>query len=465
MDNKKLIIFIAIIAIIGGLIAINIFAAGRAQDESGIARNATPVHWELPSSQTIESRVSARGSVQLRDKTIVFPETQAQIISVHVNVGDVVDIGDALITYDETILQTMNDQLAEARLALRSAELGLAATRIAATGTELLAAETQIEQSRTNVASIEAQLYQIDLQLSQAQDTHQNTQWLFDNGVVARIELENAADAVRRLQSQRDAAAVGLPAAKEAVRLAEAQRDALVNRSSQPQTVNQAQLQQVSIERALLAISQIERNIEDFVHEELATVAGTILNIFVEEGEFSMTGRPLLEIADVSEKNLVVIVHVPENDSGGIALGQEVEIRSGAIGNHRYAGVVELIHPLALPRQMGNTVETVVTVEIAVHGTSRLRAGNTVDADILTKISEDTLVVPLMSTVGSGGGEAFVWLITDDFTLQRRTIELGEFSAMYIEAIGITAYDRVVKNPTAAFSEGMQVRPIPSIAP
>jgi len=474
--NKKYIIAIVLVVAAAGFIGFNIFNANRLEAaEGGAARNALPVQWEFPQRQTIISRVSARGTVELVDRTIVFPETQAQIIELHVEVGDTVQIGDLLITYDDSILQTLHDSLAEAQLALRSAELGLAATRIAPSATELLAAENQIEQARSNIANIGAQLDQIDLQVSQLQDnirTAQSTRddvlRLFNSGVASRAELDNANDAIRRLEdqlaiteSQRDAAALGLPLAEESERLAQAQFNAIRDRNAQPGAVNQAQIQQVSIERAQLSISQIERSIEEFEREERATVAGTVLNVFVEEGEFSAPGRPLMEIADISNDNLVIVVHVPENDAGNITVGQEVEITGAALGGHSYEGYIEMIHPLAAPRQMGTAVETVVTVEIAVINTTRLRAGINVDADIVTQISEDTIVVPLMATLSEGGGVNFVYVITEDYTLERRDIILGEFSDMFIEAEGLAENDMVVSSPIAAqMYPGMQVRPI-----
>ncbi|MCL1885030.1 MAG: efflux RND transporter periplasmic adaptor subunit [Defluviitaleaceae bacterium] len=477
MKKKKLIVA-GIAVVLVAFVGFNIFNARQTEDESGIPRNATPVHWAYPVTQTIVSRVNARGNVELRDRSIAFPNTQAQILEVHVNVGDVVNEGDLLITYDASVLDDMHDRLEEARLALLSAELGLAATRIAPSDAEILAAETNIEQARTSIINVESQLEQMDLQISQlessiqtAEDNRENTEWLFENGVVARMELDAANDAVRRLEdqlavavSQREAAENGLPTAREAERLAIAQLEAVQNRNTRPEALNQAQIQQISIERAQLSIAQIERTIEDFQHEERATVSGTILNIFVTEGEFSISGRPLLEIADVSNENMVIIVHVPENEMSGILEGQEVEISGGAIGTHRYAGYIELIHPLAAPRQMGTTVETVVTVEIALAETSRLRAGNTVDADIITSVSENTLVVPLMSTVSAGGGETFVYIVNDDAILERRDVTLGEFSAMHIEAIGISENYRVVNNPTSAMFDGMQVRPVQPIS-
>ncbi|MCL1845212.1 MAG: efflux RND transporter periplasmic adaptor subunit [Defluviitaleaceae bacterium] len=478
MSKKKIAIISGIAVLVVGFIVFNIVTLGGNEDTDGLPRGATPVHWSYPRTDTIVSRVSARGSVELRERTTVFPTTQAQIFEVHVSVGDEVSEGDLLITYDAEILDTLADQLAEARLALRSAELGLAATRIGPAEAEILLAENQIEQARAGITSIESQLGQLDLQIAQladnietARDTLADMQHLYDNGVIARVERDSASEAVRRLEDQfsvlmmqRDSVASGIPMAEEAEMLAIAQLDTVLHRNARPEAVNQAQIQQVAIDRAQLAITQIERRIEEFEHEERAAVSGTVLSVFVEPGEPSLTGRPLMEIADVSNENLVITIYVPENEAGGIDVGQEVEISSGAIGNHRYAGYIDLIHPLAAPRQMGGTVETVVTVEISVAETSRLRAGNTVDADIVTGISEDTLVVPIMST-GGEGGEDFVYVITDESVLERVYVTLGKFSAMHIEADGISANSRIVNNPTRTMYDGMIVRPLPAFSP
>lgn len=475
-NSKKIIIILIIVILAGGFIGFNVINANRLEAAGGVDRSALPVHWIYPSRQTIVSRVSARGNVELRERTIVFPETQAQIVSVHVSVGDVVAVGDLLITYDDSVLDTLRDHLAEARLMLRQAELGLQATRIAPSNTEILAAENQIEQARTNIANIEAQVDQVDLQIRQMQDnilTAQNSmaniESLFNSGVATRLELDNAIDAVSRLedqlaltQSQRDTAALGLPLAQESERLAAAQLDAIRTRNAQPAAVNQAQMQQVSIDQATLRISQIERDIADFEREERATVAGTVLAIHVTEGEFSAAGRPLMEIADVSSDNLVIVVHVPENDAANIVVGQNVGISGGALGGHIYDGYIQMIHPIAAPRQIGGNLETVLTVEIAVEGSERLRAGYTVDADIVTRISEHSLVVPLMSTLSAGGGVNFVFVIEDDTTLARRDIIIGDFSDMYVEVDGLGDEEMVIINPTPQMYPGMSVRPIQS---
>ena len=476
---KKIVIGLILLVLAGGFVAFAVLNNRQpAEEAGGIARNALPVQWAYPEMQTIVSQVNARGTVELVDRHIVFPETQARITTVHVNVGDIVEVGDLLITYDDSVLDTLHDNLAQANLALRQAQLGLQAAQIAPTSAELLAAETQVEQARANIASTEAQLTQIDLQIGQIEEniqtalvTQADVQSLFDSGVASRVELDNASDAVRRLEdqlaitsSQRDAAALGLPLAEESVRLATAQQEALRNRNNQPGAVNQAQIQQVNIDQARLNIDQIQRSINEFEKEERATVAGTVLSVLVTEGEFSALGRPLVEIADTSSDNLVVVVHVPENDAGNVTLGQEVEISGGALGNRTYTGNITLVHPIAAPRQIGNSVETVITVEITPESGTHLQAGITVDADIVTNVLEDTLVVPLMSTLSAGGGVNFVFVIDEENTLQRRDIILGEFSNMYIEAIGVQENDMVVSSPTHVMYEGMQVRPLGVVA-
>ena len=516
----KIVIALVVVLGAGGFIAFNLINAGGLAAADGGNRNAIAVTWENPSIQTITTVVNARGTVELVNSTAVFPETQAQIRTIAVNIGDEVQVGDLLITYDDSILETFEDQLIEANLALRSAQLGLASAQLAPlpSDTEILSAENQIDQARTNITTIEAELNHIDLQISQAeqqmelqlaqieqnstlqisqieenlrqaQATRDNVQTLFNAGVSTRVELDNAENSVRNLEdqlntarrnmtdqldntrrnfedqlnltrSQRNTATLRLAPAEEAVRLAQAQLSAIQGRTAQPQALNNAQIQQVQIEQAQFRISQIERNIADFAHEERSQVAGTVLSVFMQEGEFSTTARPMFEIADISSDNLVVIVHVPENNAGNLEVGQEVEISGGALGTTVYDGFISVIRPVATRQQIGTTVETAVTVEIIVPNADRLRAGFTIDADIVTNVNEDTMVVPLMSTLSETGGVNYVFVINDNNTLERRDIVIGGFSDMYVEVFGLTFADRIVSNPTMQMFDGMPVRPI-----
>jgi multidrug efflux pump subunit AcrA (membrane-fusion protein) len=514
--GKKALIFVCVLFIAGGLIAVGIYNASRQEDSSGIPRNAIPVQFERAHRQTITSRVSAKGVVELVDRTAMFPGTQAKIETIHVRVGDEVREGDLLITYDPKILETYMDQLIEADLALRSAELALAAAKIPPTRTELLQAEAQtsqaeaqVRQAKTQVrqaeaqviqaekaiADIEAQARQIELSLSQlqanletAEKRAKDTQALYVLGISSKTEADGAQDAVTTLKGQIDTTALQLetalsgipmaelnvllameslrlaeenvPLAEENVPLAEAQLNSIRNRLNDARTQNQIQSLELNIEQMELRIAMIQKNIDDFIQAEYAPVSGTVLMVYASEGDMAMSGRPLFDLADTSNRNLIIRINVPESDAKNIDIGQYAEIKGAAFGADSFAGHVSKIHPLAERKPVGNSMETVLTVEITPDENIRLRAGYSIDTTITTGVHENVIVVPLMSTLSDPDGGHFVYIMAEDHTVQRRDIRIGEYSGLYVQADGVTEEDRIILNPSSQIREGIFVRPI-----
>lgn len=472
--GKKILIFLVVLLVAGGLIAFGVYNASRQQSATGIPKNAIPVQLENAHRETIVSRVSAKGSVELADKTTVYPETQARIKQVNVKAGDEVTAGDILLIYDTQALESYRDQLADAELALRSAELALESSRIPPTKTELLQAETQVKQAENTITDIDAQVRQIDLSLVQlsvsieaAINKVNDTQSLHEQGIVTKTELDNARDALKNLenqlettQSQRETALLGLPMAQENVRLAKAQYDALANRLKDPKSINQIASQEIAVEQAKLRITQIEKNIADFKPEETAPLSGTVITLYAAEGDVSTSGRALLEIADTSNRNLVIRINVPESDAKNIETGQSVDIKGAALGTDVYNGHISKIHPLAEKKQIGNAMETVLTVEIMPDSDILLRAGYTIDTSIITGTAEDTLVVPLMSTMSDEDGGHFVYIMNEDYSVEKRPVILGEYSGIYVQAAGVTEEDRIILNPSSQIKEGVYVKPI-----
>jgi multidrug efflux pump subunit AcrA (membrane-fusion protein) len=473
--TKKVIIFILILTAIGGLAGVGIYNASQKEDSSGIPRNAIPVHFEHAHRQTITSRVSAKGSVELLDRVTVYPSTQAQIDRVHVRVGDEVHIGDLLVNYDPKTLEAYQDQLAEALLALKSAELAIEAAKIPPTRMERQQAETAIRQAEKIITDIEAQAKQIELSIEQlsanietAEKRAADAQTLFVMGVATQMELDGAKDAVTALQSQHETLHLqletvlsGIPMAEENVQLAEAQYATLRNRVNDPRTQNQIKTLEVNIEQINLRLDMIHKNINDFKHAEYAEASGTVLMLYTVEGDIAMNGKPLMEIADTSQGNLVIRINIPENDAKNIELGQPTEIKGAALSTAGYEGYVSKIHPLAERKPIGNSLETVLTVEIAPKESDiNIRAGYSIDAVITTGVQENVLVVPLMSTMSDPDEGHFVYIINDDFTVGKKLITIGEYSGLYVQADGVDETDKIILNPSNQIREGVFVRPV-----
>ncbi|MDR1665163.1 MAG: efflux RND transporter periplasmic adaptor subunit [Clostridiales bacterium] len=472
--GKKALIFILIIAAIGGLIFYGVYNARQVEADSGIPRDAVPVQTEYPHKETITSTISAKGTVELIDRTAVFPSTQARIETVHVKESDEVTAGDLIVTYDAESLEALREELADARLALRSSELALESAKTPPGETELLQSETQIKQSEKVIQDIEAEAKSIDVTIAQlnsnmetARKKLEDTTALQALGVSAQAEADSARDALKSLEDQlettlmqKETALSGLPMAEENVRLARAQYDALKNRLNDPTSLNQIAAQEVSVEQARQRIAKIQEDIDDFKEAEYAPVSGTVLTLDASAGDMASSGRMLMEIADTTEDNLVIRINVPEGDAGSLAEGQTAEIEGAAFGREVYSGRVSRIYPLAEQKQLGNSLETVLTVEIEPNTEMRLRAGYSIEATIVTHVAEDATVVSLMSTLTETDGTYFVYLMKDDYSVEKRPVTLGEYAGVYVQVDGVAETDRVILNPPAALREGAYVKPL-----
>jgi hypothetical protein len=66
-----------------------------------------------------------------------------------------------------------------------------------------------------------------------------------------------------------------------------------------------------------------------------------------------------------------------------------------------------------------------------------------------------------MATLSSENGEDSVFVMRDDFSVERRVITIGGFSGMYIEAkTGVAPGENLVVNPPSGLSDGAFVRPV-----
>jgi multidrug efflux pump subunit AcrA (membrane-fusion protein) len=309
--------------------------------------------------------------------------------------------GQGLADYDKKALERLNDQLSEATLALQSARLSLQAARLATSDAD-------------------------KLRIENAQNEYDNAKILYEAGAIAKKEVDTAFEALQRAEIQIEEQ----------------------NKNMQ----NQISLLQVSVAQSELRISQLNKEIASFSPTEIAMQGGTLIATFVKKGDVVPTGMRLFEIADVSLNNLVIKVNVPENEARNLGIGQEVEIRVNAIGQEVFAGHVSKISPLASIKQVGNSMETVLTLEIICED-APLKAGYTVDATIITKTVADTVVVPLMSTLRENDGHNYIFIMRDDFSVEKRQIELGEYSGIYVQATNVAEDEITILNPSAQLQE------------
>ncbi len=474
----KIIIALVVCGVIGGGIAFSVNNYNSKAKETGIPKNALPVQLEAAHIEDVTTEINAKGVVELVDKNLVYPSTQAKIVEVKFKQGDIVKKGDVLVVYDEEVIKTYKEQLAEARLQLKSAELGLQSTLLPVVSQlEISQAQGGVKQAENAVKDIEAQIDQFDLNIDQidsniaiAEDKHMTAKTLFEQGVIAKKEVDTAFEAVKQLkdqrstvEAQRNKALLSITTAEENVDQANEQLRIILDKETDPMIANKVELQKVQVEQAKLRISQIQDKINEFKKEEICEYDGTILDLRANVGDIASSVNPLMQIADTSTKNLSIKINVPESDAVDLEMGQKVEIKGNALGEKTYLGTVGKISPIAKDKQIGSSLMTVLEVEIIPEETAPVRSGYSVEAVITTKVSKNAVVVPLMSTLSDENGASYVYVMMDNYKVEKRMVELGGYTGMSIEAkSGVKDGEKIIVNPQPQIKEGAFVKPVAS---
>jgi HlyD family secretion protein len=132
-----------------------------------------------------------------------------------------------------------------------------------------------------------------------------------------------------------------------------------------------------------------------------APMSGTVSELNKEEGEITLGSQfqedVIMVIADLRE--MEVQVNVDENDIVSLAKGQTAEIEVDALLGQPLKGVVYEIASSANVSAAGSTEQkTEFEIKISITDPPKtLRPGMTASADIITKVNENALSVPLQS--------------------------------------------------------------------
>ncbi len=139
------------------------------------------------------------------------------------------------------------------------------------------------------------------------------------------------------------------------------------------------------------SIKKYKSQIEDMLEGDTiySPMTGTILNISVSEDEVVDRSTALMTIADMED--MKVVIAVDELDINKIAVGQKANISSDTYPDEEFTGTVTKIS------LEGTTSNGVTTYDVTVNLDDRksLMSGMNVDVEIVSEISEDTLIIPV----------------------------------------------------------------------
>ena len=176
-----------------------------------------------------------------------------------------------------------------------------------------------------------------------------------------------------------------------------------------------------------------------------APMAGTILDVDVKEGSavasvIAVTGGTrLLTLAAADTLHLKGLVD--ENEIAHVALGQPARIRTEAFGDRSFEAVVQEIKPIGERQQ--NVTYFEVKVRVTDPDAGQLRPRMSGDADIVTEVVDDALVVPETAIVYDGDA-VFVERPMPGRAPERRRVRIGIVDGNRVQLLdGVAAGDEV----------------------
>lgn len=369
----------------------------------------------------IEEYVEETGVVAARNHIQVYSPASGKVTQVLVDIGDQVMEGDVLARLDG---ETLSLQLAQLD-AQRSAALAqLDDARKAGDANAIRSIQLDIQQLAGTIQDMEEEL--------------ENTRTLYEAGAISKDQLDSAE---RSLETQKTNL--------EKLKLQLNQLNSPVSQNLIAQY--EAQIRQIDLQKEELASSG-----EDYTI--VSGTSGTILGKTVEKGSYLQPGMSLMEIGDTA--NLYVESDILVSEIGDVKEEQVVRLQNRDLGID-VTGKVDNIYPNAFSKVSDLGVEQKrIKVEIEMDQMPEgLRPGYDLQVRIITKSSEDTLIIP-ENAVFTMENRDYVFVASDGVA-ELREIQSGIQSGNDMEVLsGLSEGEMVIQSPDGELEEGAAVEVI-----
>jgi HlyD family secretion protein len=320
-------------------------------------------------------------------------------------------------------------------------------------------------------------------------------QWVEQGTLLVELDREAYLAAVESAEANLSAAQANANLARE--NMVKAEKDyertkELFERNLESQSVLDSVYAAAEVEKARRqsALDQVEqaraalRQSRDALAKTTiyAPMSGTVSRLNKEVGEIALGSQfqadVILEISNL--EGMEVLVDIDENDIVSVSIGDEAEIEVDALPDVKLKGRVTEIANSAKSSGQGTTDEkTEFEVKVAVtEPVAELRPGMTASAEIVTKVCEDCLSVPIQSVAvrtldqlgaeEGGDDEAprfspdkegfveIVWVVADG-RARARQVTTGIQSATHIEIVdGLEDDEQVVVGNYRAISRDLE---------
>ncbi|MCM8710710.1 efflux RND transporter periplasmic adaptor subunit [Clostridium sp. SYSU_GA19001] len=393
--KKKIIIWIIIIAVIGGIISLRVTAKNKGKVIS--------VKTSTVQQGDIKSYLSTTATIKSKNSKDYYP-LQGKVKKVNVKVGDVVKAGQVLVEYEIT----------DPNIAVKQAQINYDNAVL----TKQMYVNSNNEM-KNKMADLDKQIADLENQIAALKTNPEEA------AKAAALETQKA-----QLKQQRDA--LKLPFTNEQLKQAD----------------NAISLAKINLDTAKQNLSKSQDKIT-------ASLDGVVTAVNVTEGAATVaSSQAAVTVQDVD--NLKAVMSVGKYDADKVQIGQEAIVKSGT---KEYKGKVSFVDPAAKKTVSATGSETILGVEIDILDKPEgLKIDFDIDVDILLGSVTNVLKVPAESIRTTKEDKTFIYLIEGNKAVEKE-VKLGLQSDMEAQVVeGVKNGDKVILNPSENIKSGTLVK-------
>ena len=382
------------------------------EEEKASSRSKIPaVDVAIARTDRLKDQVEYIGTTQPVQTVALRSQVEGQLLSLTVDVGDRVTKGQLLAKLDDGLLQ---------------AAVGQAQAEASAQQSEVIRAQGEVQAAIAEVESAKVALEQAKIDADRLQQ-------LYEEGAIAKREVEVARTEYRTAQQT----------------LASARSQVKVRQSAVA-----AAKERVAAQTAL-----IEQEKERLSYTRLVSpITGYVLQRVIETGNLVQPGSEILRLGDFSQ--VKVIVPVSELDLSKIQVGQPAQVRLDAFPRDSLVGRVNNISPAADPTARQ------VPVEVILPNPSQKISSGLLARVSFHKGGSQPVVIPETALQTSGekaiASQGTIFVVIgdqDNATVTARSVTLGEKRDGKVEVLGgLRPGERFVSRSSESLQDNQSVR-------
>ncbi|MBR1803929.1 MAG: HlyD family efflux transporter periplasmic adaptor subunit [Muribaculaceae bacterium] len=297
-----------------------------------------------------ENEYDATGTFEVTEVT-VSAKTAGELISFTIQEGEELTANAVVGQIDDTQLKLKKEQLESTKSQLDANRRQLGANRNATSSKQL---------------DLEKQVAGLRQQITNAKREKQRFTELLRDGAVPKKQVDDISYQISVLEKQ-------LAATQDQIRSNNASL-------AQQSAGIDAQIEGINAQSAGIDVQQAQLDDQIANTSIKSPIAGSVLEKYVEQGEFVTVGKPLFKVADT--RKVVLRAYVTSAQLEHIKVGQQVKVMTDYGKQHgsTYSGVITWISPRSefTPKTIvtdDERADLVYAVKITVDGNSDIKMG------------------------------------------------------------------------------------------